>query len=143
MSGDATPSTRDLARRWLAAVRRGGCAGAEALALTGPDFRLHLPRALSPVVAGAGLDIPRERLAGIDTAVRGVFDVDRCQVARKSYDIFQGDKGGMQAELALRTPGGKAFEIVLAITFARAGDTLSAVWVHADTAEVMHRLAAA
>jgi hypothetical protein len=142
MSGDA-PSTRDLARRWLAAVRRGGCASPEALALTARDFRLNLPRALADVVEGAGLDIPRDRLAAIDAAVRKVFDVDRCEVLRRGYDIFQGDRGGMQADLVLRTPTGKAFEIVFAATFARFGDKLCAVWVHADTADIKLGLAAA
>jgi hypothetical protein len=141
MSGE--PSTRDLAHRWLAAVRRGGCASPEALALTGPDFRLNLPRSLAPVLEGAGLEIPPERLAGIDAAVRTAFDVGRCEVARRGYDIFQGDKGGLQADLRLRTPDGQAFDVVFALTFARAGDRLSAVWVHADTAEIRRALDAA
>lgn len=137
------PATRDLAYRWLAAVRRGGVSAPEALALTTPGFRLNLPRSLAPIVEGAGLDLPRDRLGEIDRAVRQAFDVEGCGVVRKGYDIFQGDRGGLQADLSLRTAQGEALEVQFAVTFERAADKLAAVWAHLDTAELKRALVGA
>lgn len=138
MSGEEIP-TRELASRWLAAVRRGGIGASDALELTTPNFRLHLPRSLAPLLKGAGLDVRHDELAGIDHEIRRVFDVQNSSVVGRGFDIFQGDRGGLQATVNLRTVSGQSFDVQCAATFQRDGDKLAAVWVHADTAEVKQR----
>lgn len=139
MSGE--PTTRELASRWLAAVRRGGVAAADTLELTTPDFRLHLPRSMAPLIKGAGHDLRRDQLAAIDQEARRMFDVAGSTVVARGYDIFQGDSGGLQAMLNVKTVSGQSFDVRVVATFQRDGNALAAVWVHADTLKVKQQLA--
>ena len=133
----ALTTTRDLANRWIAAVAKGGLGGEAALALTTADFKLNLPRSLSPYLGVSGLDTPRSALAGVEAAARKLFDLDAVKVGRKVYDIFQGDRGGVQYEIRLQAKrGAKPLDTVISLTFARADDTLAAVWVHLDTSDL-------
>jgi sensor domain CHASE-containing protein len=133
----AMTSTRDLARAWIAAVRESGLGGAKALALTTADFKLNLPRSLSPHLGVAGLDTSRDQLDRVEAAVRALFDLGQITVGPPVYDIFQGDRGGVQFPVRLQPRGGTAFDTVVSLTFARAGEALSAVWVHTDTSDIL------
>jgi hypothetical protein len=136
------PSTRTLAHAWLAAVRDHGLAGETAMALVAPDFRLNLPRTLAPLLDGAALDTPPGRLAEVDAALRTHLDLAACEITRVDYDVFQGDRGGAQAQVRVRTLKGRTLDTVAAATFQRAGDKLCAVWVHADTVDLLRALGA-
>jgi len=134
-------STRSLAHAWLAAVREGGLSGSAAAALTSADFRLNLPRSLAPFLAGVDLDTPPARFPDVDAALKARLDLPGCEVLKVAYDVFQGDRGGVQAELRLKTVNGDAFGALAAVTFLRSGDKLAAVWVHADTSDIVAALA--
>jgi hypothetical protein len=133
----ALATTRDLASRWIAAVAKGGLASEAAVALTTADFKLNLPRSLSPYLGVPGLDTPRSALAGVEAAARKLFDPGAVKVGRKVYDIFQGDRGGVQYAIRLQPRrGGAPLDTVVSLTFARANDALAAVWVHLDTSDL-------
>jgi hypothetical protein len=143
MPGDTNRGlTRRLARAWMAAARNG-LASRKAMALTCADFRLNLPRSLAPLVEGAGLGLTAERLAQIDRSISGLIDVERCEVRKVDYDIFGDDRGGLQATVRIAFRSGAAADVVCAATFARAGEKLSEVWIHADTVELRNARPAA
>jgi len=127
--------TRRLARAWMAAAI-SGLAANEAMALTTADFRLNLPRSLTPLLEGTGLGVPSGRLAQIDDSIRSLIDIERCKVRKVDYDIFGDERGGTQATVRIALRSGGAVDVVCAATFARSGEKLSEVWIHADTVEL-------
>jgi hypothetical protein len=129
-------STRDLAYRLMRAFVSGSADLMQTGDLLHEDCRFHLPRSATGYTGGHGHDTPPTKLTEAIQAANAKLDFAKARVTRTVYDIFQGDRGGIQFFVLLAPRGADPYELQVTATFERRDDKLAAVWLHADTAMI-------